>query len=248
MILKITELVIMSKKAIVLGGTNPHIALIKSLKKRGYHVILIDYLNNPPAKKFADKHIKASTLDLEKVLEIAKKNSPELVISTSIDQANLTACYVSEKLNLSIPYSFKIALEVTDKAIMKRKLYENKIPTANYQTIKDINDFEINEFNFPLIVKPADSNGSNGVRKAENLDDLNEFFAIAKNISRNNKVIIEEFISGKEYSADFFIRNGNAELLLIRRNLPLVQLIEILYFNHLVHFLRRFYLMKLLSK
>ena len=31
------------KKAIVLGGTRPHITLIQKLKDRGYYVILIDY-------------------------------------------------------------------------------------------------------------------------------------------------------------------------------------------------------------
>ena len=32
------------KKAIVLGGTAPHAMLINKLKKRGYYVILVDYL------------------------------------------------------------------------------------------------------------------------------------------------------------------------------------------------------------
>ena len=34
------------KNALVLGGTVPHISLIKKLKERGYHTILVDYLNN----------------------------------------------------------------------------------------------------------------------------------------------------------------------------------------------------------
>ena len=41
--------------AIVLGGTSAHIALIKNLQRRGYYVILADYLKNPPAKEYADK-------------------------------------------------------------------------------------------------------------------------------------------------------------------------------------------------
>ena len=61
------------KNVIVLGGTAAHVPLIISLKKRGYYVILIDYLDNPPAKQFADLHIKTSTLDKESVLDVAKK-------------------------------------------------------------------------------------------------------------------------------------------------------------------------------
>ena len=39
------------KKAIVLGGTAPHAMLINKLKKRGYYVILVDYLKESPGKR-----------------------------------------------------------------------------------------------------------------------------------------------------------------------------------------------------
>jgi len=101
--------------AIVLGGTYPHKSLINNLKLRGYYTILIDYYAFPPAKVDADEHIQESTLDKGKVLEIAKKRNASLVISTCIDHANVTACYVAEELNLPAPYSYEIALTVTNK-------------------------------------------------------------------------------------------------------------------------------------
>ena len=61
--------------AIVLAGTPPHTALIENLKRRGYYTILIDYFENPPAKKAADEHVRESTLDQEKVLEQKKQKS-----------------------------------------------------------------------------------------------------------------------------------------------------------------------------
>ena len=73
--------------AIVLGGTVPHCYLIQLLKKRGYHTVLVDYTQNPPAKEFADEHIKESTLDRDAVLSIARKRDAQLVISTNVDQA-----------------------------------------------------------------------------------------------------------------------------------------------------------------
>lgn len=92
-------------KAIVLGGTDDHIALIENLKDRGYYTILVDYYDNPPAKAFADLHLKESTLDKERVLETAKGLDVNLVISTCVDQALLTLCYVAEKLGLPAPFS-----------------------------------------------------------------------------------------------------------------------------------------------
>ena len=55
--------------ALVLGGTNPHRALIEKLKIRGFYTVLVDYFENPPAKNIADEHEKESTLDIQKVLE-----------------------------------------------------------------------------------------------------------------------------------------------------------------------------------
>ena len=86
--------------AIVLGGTLPHCELVRNLQGRGYYVILIDYLEAPPASSVADEHVQESTLDKELVLHIARKREASLVISTCIDQANVTACYVMEKLGL----------------------------------------------------------------------------------------------------------------------------------------------------
>ena len=125
--------------AIVLGGTVPHKYLINNLKERGFYTILIDYYSNPPAKTDADEHIQESTLDKEKVLEIAKNRNASLVISGCVDQANVTACYVSEKIGLHVPYSYETALRVTDKKLMKEGMVKAGIPTANYQLVTEEN-------------------------------------------------------------------------------------------------------------
>ena len=104
--------------AIVLGGTAPHVLLVDKLHERGYHVVLVDYLSNPPARRVADEHIQASTLDKEKMLEIAKEKKASLIISTCIDQAFSVCCYVAEQLNHPHPYSCETSLYVTNKGLM----------------------------------------------------------------------------------------------------------------------------------
>ncbi len=131
------------KTAIVLGGTIPHCELIRQLKGRGYYTILVDYYENPPAKEFADLHIKESTLDEDKVLEIAKQYNADLTISGCIDQANKTACYVLEKMGQFCPYSYQKASEITAKSYMKRIMIENGIPTGKYMSVEKTYDASI---------------------------------------------------------------------------------------------------------
>ncbi len=203
-------------RAIVLGGTNPHIELINILKARGYYTILVDYLENSPAKQYADQHVQESTLDLEKVLEIARDIQVDLVISASIDQANLTACYVGEKLGLPIPYSYQTALEVTDKGLMKAKMIQAGIPTSKFITLeeeKDTNGTE--DLKFPLMVKPADNCGSTGVRKVNNREEFGRYLNEAYQASRVGRAIAEEFVTGKEISVYAFVHSDNAEIIMM---------------------------------
>ena len=209
----------MDKKpiAIVLGGTNPHIALLQNLKNRGYYTVLIDYYENPPAKNFADEHLIESTLDQEQVLEISKNLNADLIISACVDQANVTACYVAEKLGLSAPYSYETALKVTNKVLMKQEMVKARIPTSKFIFVDYNDEIRNPKLRFPLVVKPADSNGSNGVRKANNHKELLTYLDFALKISRNKKAIVEEFKEGIEVSIDCFIKNRTPYILLIRQ-------------------------------
>lgn len=207
--------------AVVLGGTSPHVALVKKLKLRGYTVYLIDFYENPPAKEFCDHHAQISTLDKEKVLDFCQEIDAKVVISTSVDHANLVACYVSEKLGLTHPYSASVASNLTDKTLMKEMMRKVGIPTSKHLTLSEEENVEqvvsVSSLRMPLVVKPADSTGSAGVRKVTNFDELFQAVALAKSLSRNGNVIIEEFVIGDEVSADFFINNGKACLLTVRK-------------------------------
>lgn len=205
------------KKALVLGGTLPHVTLIEKLKSRGYEVILVDYLQKPYAKPYADKHVLVSTLDLDAVANVAIEEKVDLVISTCIDQANATACFVSEKLGLPHPYSYATALAVTDKLRMKEIMIKNHIPTSSFLRIKSANHPGLAELNYPLIVKPVDCNSSKGVRKIESPNDnLEESIRIAVDLSRTKEAIIEEFVVGKEIGIDTFVVDGKAKVLMIK--------------------------------
>lgn len=210
-------------KAIILGGTSAHIPLIKNLKQRGYTTYLIDYNRNPVAKSHADVHLLESTMDKEKVYQIAKELNADLVIATSVDQANAIACYVSERLELTIPYSYKTALNVTNKALMKSVMEANNIPTSKYYHIKNVDDLEGIELDYPVIVKPTNSNGSKGVKKIEDQKYLIDNIKNAMSFSSDNEAIIEEYKFGQEIGIDCFVSDGEVKILTTRSRKKILQ-------------------------
>ncbi len=207
--------------AIVLGGTHAHSALIRELKRQGYTTLLVDYFENPPAKAVADLHLRCSTLDPLAVTKIAKQYQADLVISTCVDQAYVTACQVAEALHLPAPMSHAEILTLTDKEYMKHKMKALGIPTARYACLHDLTEIRMEDWTFPLVVKPVDSNGSAGVRKVDTPEELECYFAQALALSRRGKVILESYKTGMEIGVDCYIAEGTVHILTVRQKFPL---------------------------
>lgn len=203
--------------AIVLGGTNPHKALVENVQARGYYTILLDYSPNPPAASVADEHIQESTLDKEKVLEIARERKADLVIATCIDQANVTACYVAEKCNLPHPYSYETARLIADKIEMKHKLKDCNISTSSFTIIKHGEQKKVSTLlKYPIVVKPVDTGGSKGVRKVTQESELNGALQKALEASQKKEVLAEEYVPGINVDAVCLVANGRAHVLILR--------------------------------
>lgn len=207
------------KIAVVLGGTNDHIYLIKILKKKEFYCILVDYLDDPPAKLFADEFIQESILDKEKVLDIAVEKKANLVIATCIDQALVTSAYVSEKLGLPCHISYQTALNLTNKMLMKKMMLENNIPTSKFSILNSKEEIKsLEEFNFPMVIKPVDANSSKGVYKVNSSTDIAEQYDSAVGFSSSGLVIAEEFVEGIELSVDVFIKDSKPTILMVTEN------------------------------
>lgn len=207
-----------NKTAIVLGGTVPHCELIRQLKTRGYYTVLIDYLDDSPAKEIADEHVQESTLDKEAVLKEAKKRNAELIVSGCVDQANVTACYVMEKMGLKPPYSYGAAMRAANKTTMKQGMMNCGVLTSKYLVVGDYGELDDN-LRFPLMVKPSDSNSANGVKEVSNKEELKRAVEEALSISRDGQAIIEEVVTGQEISAYCVIKDHKAKLLMTAERL-----------------------------
>jgi biotin carboxylase len=207
--------------AVVLGGTHDHIRLIELLAAHGYRTVLVDYYENPPARAVASQHIQASTMDMERVVQIAGESQASLVVAACIDQALATMAYACEQLNLKSHLSYRQALQRTNKLHMKRVFDRYCIPTARWCLVGN-DAFECPvDWCWPLVVKPADSNSSKGVTRVTTRSKLDEAVAFARRASRSGQVIIEEFKSGCELSVDVVVESGVPRIVMISENIKM---------------------------
>ena len=199
------------KKVLMLGGSMQQIPAIKRAKEMDYYVITCDYLPENPGHQYADEYHNVSTTDIDKVLELAQKINIDGIVAYASDPAAPTAAYVAEKMGLpGNPYeSVKI---LTQKDLFREFLGKNRFNTPKargYSSYDEIAN-EVDEFIFPIMVKPGDSSGSKGVVKVERRSGLKDAVEEALYYSRSKKFVVEEFIEKKGYqvSGDGFSVDG----------------------------------------
>lgn len=202
-------------KALVLAGGFPQITLIKELKKRGITTVLADYNKEPVAKKYADIYYQESTQDLDTIERIAREEKVDFLISVSSEPSLKSVAIVSERLGLPCYVSEDTVNKITNKAYMKKVFSEKGIPNAKHVVLLKEQSISAEEFEFPVIVKPADCYSSSGVRKVWNKQEFDEAVAEGKKLGKSGTVVIEEFLDGIELSIDAFVVDGKAHVLCI---------------------------------
>lgn len=205
------------KKIMILAGGNDQIALIEELRRYfngDVYIILLDMSSFAKAIPYADKFMQISTMDKEAVLNAARNEQIDYILTACGDQPLSTMAYVSAQLGLPCYLTEEAVRNLTNKLYMKRMMMENNIPTSKFVSIrKDWSYSEIKELKYPLVVKPVDSNGSKGVKKVENKDELNIYLKEAFKYSISGDVIVEEFNEGEEVSIDVYVENSSVKLL-----------------------------------
>ena len=181
----------------LLGGSAQQIIAIEKAKELGYFTVLCDYLPDNPGQYIADKFYQVSTTDKEAVLDVAKKENINGILSYASDPAAPTAAYVAEKMKLSgSPYE---SVEILcNKDLFRAFLSENGFCTPlakGYSNMEEgLCDIERGVFKLPVIIKPVDSSGSKGVGKVSGVSDAKEKLEYAMSFSRGGKIIVEEFV------------------------------------------------------
>ncbi|TRY30772.1 ATP-grasp domain-containing protein [Aliiglaciecola sp. M165] len=197
------------KKIMVLGGGVYQVPLIEQIKDSGNFAIVVTPDGNYPGIDIANLHIDMDTRDVERVTDKAIELNIDAIVTTGTDVALPLLGKISDTLNLPGP-SYESAKCCTDKVLMKSKLVENRILTANFGVFDTLNDFLGNkkDFGYPIMVKAPDSSGSRGITKVDSPDNLESAFKDALEASASKKVIVEEFLEGFEIGAQVVVVNG----------------------------------------
>ena len=197
----------MNKSILIFGTAKLQKSLIEQAKQMDLFTIGIDPDPNAQCKHLVDVFEVVAGDDYEGTLQVAKKYNISGIITTATDKPLFMMARIADTLNLRF-ISVESATISTDKYLMKNTFRKGGIPFAQGKLIQEIEDFE-----YPVIIKPRDNSGSRGVIFCKNRLEAEQALLESKTFTKQESVLVEEYIAGDEYSIESLHFGGESYII-----------------------------------
>lgn len=202
----------MTKKIAVLGASAPSLSYYNQAHQLGYELYGFASGNDNICSHYCKEFFNFSFADKEQLLKICKEKEIEGITSFSLESAVPFVYYIARELGLPCN-SLECEHLVANKYTMRERLRECNVNVPSYHIIKK-NEIPVG-LDFPMIVKPIDSGGSQGVNLIYEPKEWKQAYENAKEWSKTETVIAEQFIDGREFSVESISFAGRHYILAI---------------------------------
>ncbi len=206
------------KKLVVIGANDFQNQLILKAKSLGYETHAFAWSDGSVGEKNADCFYPISIVEKDLILDECRRIKPDGICSIASDLAAITVNYVAE--NLGLPCNSTEYTDIqTNKYAMRKALSEAGIPCPKFAVVDTQTDYKalLRGFSFPVIVKPTDRSGSRNITKLESFDGIEKAVSEACDTSFEKKAIVEEYLSGDEYSMETISYKGEHKFLAVTK-------------------------------
>jgi biotin carboxylase len=195
---------------------------IKKVKNLGVKIILLgkEAATFQPLVDFVIVADTTNYMASLSALEAFLQANPDIKldgVGTFLEDDVLLTAKIADKYRLIGP-SHKVANLARNKYLFRNFCKKNNLPTIKHKELKNGRDLEevINNFSFPLVVKPAYGAGSAFVVRVNNEEELRESYDYIKKqlspkiesaLNDGLAVFVEEYIDGDEVDLDILIKN-----------------------------------------
>lgn len=201
----------MSDRLLVLGGGVSYVDNIRSAQQAGYEVVATDQNGEAPGLSFADYSEVVDITDIGRTVQVAREYDVNGVVPMN-DYGVPTAAAVADELDL-IGIDRAVAETCTDKVAMREAWDEADVPQPEFGMARSEPEARelVHRIGFPVVMKPANSTGggSRGVSMVTDESDVQSAFEFARSVYDDDRVLIEECISGSEHSIEVVARDGD---------------------------------------
>lgn len=192
------------KKIMILGGDKNQLPLIKKAKELGLYVILCDFRDNVQGIALSDMHYQINTLIPDLLIQVGEKEKPDGILTNS-EPTFISMATAAEKLGLRC-----LSLESTklfkNKFLMREFCTEHGLLSPRYKCCYNVEESLgfFSDLQKKCIIKPLDNSASRGVFSVNSENDIKSHFdqCISASSAENPAIIIEEYVTGTEFTID----------------------------------------------
>lgn len=203
------------KKVMILGAGFEFCGLVEKAKKMGCYTVVCDGYPDAPAKALADKAYTVDVRCIDEIAEICKKECVDNIVTSFSDILFECMIKISAKAGLPCYVKPEMVPAYREKPVTKRICHELGIKVPRFATLRsDFIDEQVQDFEFPCVVKPVDGYGSRGLSVVYSVDEIRKRFDDA-DVFRRGTILLEEYSSGQELNVMGFVIDGKVNIISI---------------------------------
>ncbi|MBE6807669.1 MAG: hypothetical protein E7527_06680 [Ruminococcaceae bacterium] len=199
------------KRLLILGGTVASYDLVKLAKEMGVYTIVTDDRQTGAAKDIADEKVLISTADIDALVQYVRDNHIDGVFCSPSEFNIRNAIQLCQQTGLPFYTSQEQWDACNNKRNFKQHCLNNGLPyITDHFHEGDDKAIVCSDCQFPVIVKPVDGSGSQGVSVCHSTAELSMAIDKALPYSRSGKIIIEKYLDngGRLFSFRYLLNNG----------------------------------------
>ncbi len=200
------------KKLAIIGASYLQEPLIEKAKSMGIETHVFAWAAGDVGEKSADYFYPISIVEKDEILDKCKEIGIDGICSIASDLAAITVNYVANAMKL-VGNSPECAQISTNKHLMREAFEKNGDPSPKSVLVSSADDLDGIKLHYPIIVKPLDRSGSRGITKLLNEKGLSEAIETAKEQGFDKHALVEEFVTGQEYSIECISYHGEHHFL-----------------------------------
>jgi len=197
----------MAKRVLVLAAGPNALDTLNNARHLGYYTIAVAGDPGSPLLAAADEAFVADYLDPAEIARAARRARVDGIYPAP-EPAMLAVARAAAQLGLPGIAPEAMAL-LQNKLAMCEALGAQGLPNPRFRAVRSIEQAEAaaRELGAPLIVKPADSFASKGVRQLDHLEDMPLAFTQALGNSCAGVVLLESVMAGQEVCVEGVVQD-----------------------------------------
>jgi biotin carboxylase len=208
---------------LVLGASEEQVPIYREARRRGLPTIAVDMRVHRPGVAVADEFLHISTADHAAIAAALDGRRLAGVVSTASDACLESWSRLAERFGTPWRYPPAAAAVSMDKAAFHAVAAEVGIDTYRWVCSDRPGELvdDARRWRFPVVVKPTDAGGGRGVRRVDAAGDLPAAVRHAAAHSVGGRVVVEEFLAGRNLTVNVFLLGGEVVLSAITEQLLL---------------------------